>query len=85
MSPERFLQVLARNVEALRHDRGLSRGDLADLADVTPDQVDVILEGRVWPRSSTLFRTAAALEVSVGWLIHYGESIHYVSGRDRIR
>lgn len=61
--------VLASKLRQLRTNLGLSQGDLARRARVSPSLVGQLEQGRVLPSLDTLERLAAALGVSACYLI----------------
>jgi transcriptional regulator with XRE-family HTH domain len=65
---------LADTLRRLRHERGLTQPELAELASVQPSYVSHLERGRRSPSLSVARRLAAALSVSVGELVDEPEA-----------
>jgi transcriptional regulator with XRE-family HTH domain len=62
--------IVSERIRAVREYKGLRARDLAKLAGVSPAEISRIESEHRDPRSDTLQRIAAALEVSVSFLLH---------------
>ena len=62
--------IVSERIRSIREYRGLKARDLAKLAGVSPAEISRLESEHRDPRSDTLQRIAAALEVSVSFLLH---------------
>jgi len=62
--------IVSERIRSIREYRGLKARDLANLAGVSPAEISRLESEHRDPRSDTLQRIAAALEVSVSFLLH---------------
>lgn len=62
--------IVSELIRSIREYKGLSARDLANLAGVSPAEISRLESKHRDPRSDTLQRIAAALEVSVSFLLH---------------
>lgn len=62
--------IVSERIRSIREYRGLKGRDLAKLAGVSPAEISRLESKHRDPRSDTLQRIAAALEVSVSFLLH---------------
>jgi transcriptional regulator with XRE-family HTH domain len=70
---DRLQALFGRRLRQLRHERGLSQADLAELADVTPEYVSRIERGRVGPSMDVIATLAQVLGVEPRDLFDFGE------------
>jgi transcriptional regulator with XRE-family HTH domain len=61
--------IVSERIQAIRRYRRLQGKELADLAGVSPAEITLIEQRQRKPQLETLQRLAAALDVSVGFLI----------------
>jgi len=66
-------EMIERNIDILREQRGLTQGQLAIKSDISRITMSRILRGRKSPDFRTYVRLASALEVPIGRL--FGEEI----------
>jgi transcriptional regulator with XRE-family HTH domain len=62
--------IVSEQIRNIRECKGLKARDLAKLAGVSPAEISRLESKHRDPRSDTLQRIAAALEVSVSFLLH---------------
>ena len=73
-------------VRKLRLDRGLSQLALAELVDLTEDQISKVERGKSWVGEMTLSLLAKALDVPQSSLFDYSENEQFLkSGGHRAR
>lgn len=65
----RAYEVLAANLHSLMHDRELTLEDVARAADLTPERLREICEGKFDPDLETVDRIARAVGVTASELI----------------
>jgi transcriptional regulator with XRE-family HTH domain len=65
-----LLMIVSERIRSIRGYKGLNARDLAKLAGVSPAEISRLESKHRDPRSDTLQRIAAALEVSVSFLLH---------------
>ena len=64
----KYLKAFGKRVADIRHKRGLTQEQLAELADMTTLSLSYIEQGRRWPRLATIHRLADCLKVPISEL-----------------
>lgn len=68
---EEFIKKLGRRIIVLRHERGLSQEELANLADIPLAQIGRIERGKINCTISTLRTIAIGLELHLSDLLDF--------------
>lgn len=61
--------IIAKNVRATRHARGLSQPDLSERTGITQANISLIERGQAMPQVPTLVKLARALRTKVDLLL----------------
>jgi len=72
---ETFLRKLGRRIIILRHEKGLSQEELANLSDIPVAQVGRIERGRINCTISTLLTISKGLGVNLSYLLEFDYDI----------
>lgn len=62
--------AIGRRIADLRHEVGLTQGELAEKSDISVVHLSNIELGKKTPGLSTLIRIAEALDVATDWILH---------------
>lgn len=68
---EQFLKKLGRRIIVLRHEKGLSQEELANLSDISIAQIGRIERGKINCTVSTLRTIALGLNIHLSVLLHF--------------
>lgn len=64
----KYLRAFGKQVAEIRHKRGLTQEQLAELANITTLSLSYIEQGRRWPRLATIHKLANCLNVPISEL-----------------